>query len=174
MNDSIDLRKRILKMRQINNLDNIDIDTFNSKKQDTILTKKIDKSSIESNLSNFKNNKTLNKKTNISPDLESLKLVSNNTKQNYINYDAQFRVLANKFNEAVEVILELSNKVDELEKEVYSKNKRFKKISKNISFPYIKIIVLILIISVFAYGFIYFPFSISIFKLILGDISSLV
>ena len=42
-----------------------------------------------------------------------------NLKRTVIDNDAQFLMLANKFNEAVEVILELSHKVEKLERNAY-------------------------------------------------------
>ena len=62
-------------------------------------------------------------------------------KENSINFtdsnEAQFRILATKFNEAVEVILELSDKVSKLEKVVYKTHSQNKK--ENSVFNYINI-----------------------------------
>ena len=51
-------------------------------------------------------------------------LVLNPKKQNEINYDSQFILLANKFNEAVEVILELSDRLENLEKSISLQDKK--------------------------------------------------
>ena len=47
----------------------------------------------------------------------------NSIKTSVNENEAQFLILANKFNEAVEVILELSEKVEKLEKKIYQKRK---------------------------------------------------
>ena len=54
----------------------------------------------------------------------SLLKKQNNENKNFNNdNEAQFRLLATKFNESVEVILELSEKVNKLEKLTYSDKK---------------------------------------------------
>ena len=171
MNDSLDLRKRILKMRNINNIDLNIIESSNSNKQDENLvqTKKVNTPEI--NLNELKNENVINNKPETYPHHDNLNLVSNSKTQTQISYDAQFRLLANKFNEAVEVILELSDKVKNLEKAVYLNDK---KISKNSKIPNLKIIVFIMLILLFVLGINYLPINLSIFKLILSDISSLI
>ena len=174
MNDSLDLRKRILKMRNINNIDHNINESFNSNKQDENLvqTKKIN--TPETNLNELKNENVINNKPEIYPHHDNLNLVSNSKKQTQISYDAQFRLLANKFNEAVEVILELSDKVKNLEKAVYLKDKKIKKISEDRKIPNLKIIIFIMLIFLFVLGINYLPINLSILKLILSDISSLI
>ena len=174
MNDSLDLRKRILKMRNINNIDLNIIESSNSNKQDENLvqTKKVNTPEID--LNELKNQNVINNKPETYPHHDNLNLVSNSKMQTQISYDAQFRLLANKFNEAVEVILELSDKVKNLEKAVYLKDKKIKKISKNSKIPNLKIIIFIMLILLFVLGINYLPINLSIFKLILSDISSLI
>ena len=171
MNDSLDLRKRILKMRNINNIDLNIIESSNSNKQDENLvqTKKVNTPEID--LNELKNQNVINNKPETYPHHDNLNLVSNSKMQTQISYDAQFRLLANKFNEAVEVILELSDKVKNLEKAVYLNDK---KISKNSKIPNLKIIVFIMLILLFVLGINYLPINLSILKLILSDISSLI
>ena len=174
MNDSLDLRKRILKMRNVNNINHIDhniIESFNSNKQDenSVQTKKIN--TPENNLNELKNEDVIKNKPEIYPHHDNLNLVPNSKKQAQISYDAQFKLLANKFNEAVEVILELSDKVKNLEKAVYLKDK---KIIKHSKIPNLKIIVFIMLILLFVSGINYLPINLSILKLILSDISSLI
>ena len=171
MNDSLDLRKRILKMRNINNIDLNIIESSNSNKKDENLvqTKKVNTPEID--LNELKNQNIINNKPETYPHHDNLNLVSNSKKQTQISYDAQFRLLANKFNEAVEVILELSDKVKNLEKAVYLNDK---KISKNSKIPNLKIIVFIMLILLFVLGINYLPINLSILKLILSDISSLI
>ena len=169
MNDSLDLKKRILKMRNINNIDHNIIESFNSDKQDANLVQTKKKNTSETNLNELKNENVISNKPEIYPHHDNFNLVSNSEKQTQISYDAQFRLLANKFNEAVEVILELSDKVKNLEKAVYLNDK---KISKNSKIPNLKIIVFIILILLFVFGINYLPINLSIFKLILSDISS--
>ena len=174
MNDSLDLRKRILKMRNINNIDHNIIESFNSDKQDENLVQTKKKNTPETNLNELKNENVINNKPEIYPHHDNLNLASNSKTQTQISYDAQFRLLANKFNEAVEVILELSDKVKYLEKAVYLKDKKIKKISKHSKIPNLKIIVFIMLILLFVLGINYLPINLSILKLILSDISSLI
>ena len=123
MNDSLDLRKRIIKMRESNNLvvtssNHLDknlssksVNNITEKKSETLVFDRtnVNDKTKEIETTNTKNNK-LSKNTHYEKfeDNHIQPLVSNN--------EAQFLMLANKFNEAVEVILELSEKVDRLEK----------------------------------------------------------
>ena len=81
-------------------------------------------------------------------------------------------MLANKFNEAVEVILELSHKVEKLEKNA-SQNFNKHKISKGRSFFLnFKIFVFLLLIPIVILGFFTLPFDFSLIKSIIIDILS--
>ena len=113
MNDSLDLRNRILKMRESNNL--------NVTKQDSLNNNLM--SEFESSIKDGNTKETNSDKPMLSNSSQnnSENLIQHNVKtenQNIIrnDNDAQFLMLANKFNEAVEVILELSDKVEKLEK----------------------------------------------------------
>ena len=83
-------------------------------------------------------------------------------------------MLANKFNEAVEVILELSDKVKNLEKIVYLKEKNIKKIGEKSKIPNVKIIIFIILIFIFTSGIVYLPINLPMLKLIMSEISSLI
>ena len=174
MNDSLELRKRILKMREINNIDskNIPLLNLNNLNNDLIQTKK--DNVLLSNLNVTKNQKVINNKLEVHDHINKFDLVVKPKKQSEINYDSQFILLANKFNEAVEVILELSYRLENLEKSISLQNKKTKKISKDSQFPSLKFIVFIILISFFALGVIYLPFNFIMLKLILSDISSLI
>ena len=174
MNDSLELRKRILKMREINNIDskNIPLLNLNNLNNDLIQTKK--DNVLLSNLNVTKNQKVINNKLEVHDHINKFDLVVKPKKQSEINYDSQFILLANKFNEAVEVILELSDRLENLEKSISLQNKKTKKISKYSQFPSLKFIVFIILISFFALGVIYLPFNFIMLKLILSDISSLI
>ena len=121
MNDSLDLRNRILKMRESNNL--------NVKKQDSSNNHLM--SEFESSIKDEDKKETNHDKQIVSSssqnNFENLiqhndKTENQNISRNVNNNDAQFLMLANKFNEAVEVILELSHKVEKLERNA-SQNK---------------------------------------------------
>ena len=184
MNESIDLRKRILKMRENNDF------ILNSAKQEHL--KENVKTEIKSdevikinkekfNSSNEKkifngdentiNSSSLKKKTS------SLSSSGNHhsDNQNNINLvdtnEAQFRILANKFNEAVEVILELSDKVKKLEHIIYKNHNDMK---RNGLFYYINMRILfsMIFIALLILGVFTLPFGLYTFNLIYSDIFS--
>ena len=98
------------------------------------------------------------------------------SKENSINFtdsnEVQFRILATKFNEAVEVILELSDKVSKLEKAVYKTHSQNKKENRFFNYINIKTLFVIMLLSFLSLGMLYFPIDISKFKLILNEIVS--
>ena len=179
MNDSLDLRNRILKMRESNNL--------TVTKQDT-LSKNL--------MSEFESSIKDDNKKEINPDkgiviVKNEEIVSNSTKNNSENIvhnrdktenqninktvnnnEAQFLMLANKFNEAVEVILELSDKVEKLERNASQKSYKQTKNVNSSSFLNIKIFVFLLLIPIMILGFFTLPFDISSIKTIIFDILS--
>ena len=137
MNESLDLRNRILKMRESNNLV---LDQVKPKSKNIITNSQFIAPKNETKVSNSEEN-SIETKNNI--DIGTLKenknsidsyakdIVSANIKHKIntnkeglksLTYDneAQFRIIANKFNEAVEVILELYEKVKKLEENVNS------------------------------------------------------
>ena len=134
MEDSKDLKKRILNMREANNINNEFINPGNilekkstpniALKQNILFTKS--NSSIQNDSENFNTKKI--KDNNIS-------LFEKDKNEIQYNYDDQFKLLANKFNEAVEVILELTESIAKLEKVVYVREEKTKKISytKNVN-----------------------------------------
>ena len=128
MENSKDLKKRILNMREANNINNEFINSEN------ILEKKsIPNIALKQNILFTKSNSSIQ---NDSENFNTKKIQDNNTSsfekdKNEIqyNYDDQFKLLANKFNEAVEVILELTESIAKLEKVVYEREEKTKKIS---------------------------------------------
>ena len=174
MNDSFELRKRILKMREINNIDSKSLEVLNLDNQDNDLIQNKKDNILLTNLNIIKNQKVLNNKPEVYDHMNKIDLVVNPKKQRQINYDPQFTLLANKFNEAVEVILELSDSIESLKKTVCLQDEKTKKINKSSQFPSLKVVVFIILISFFALGIIYLPFNIIMLKLILSDISSLI
>jgi hypothetical protein len=185
MNESIDLRKRILKMRENNDfiLNSKKSEHFKEDVQTEIKSDEVIKENKEKfNYSNEKKIFSGDKNTINSSSLKK-KISSPNHSENH-HYDnqnninlfdtneAQFRILANKFNEAVEVILELSDKVKKIEHTIYKNHIETKK--KNSIFYYInmKILFSVLFISLLILGIYTLPFDFYTFKLILSDIIS--
>ena len=128
MEDSKDLKKRILNMREANNINNEFINPEN-----IIEKKSIPNIALKQNILFTKSNSSIQ---NDSENFNTKKIQDNNTSsfekdKNEIqyNYDDQFKLLANKFNEAVEVILELTESIAKLEKVVYVREEKTKKIS---------------------------------------------
>ena len=171
MNDSLDLRNRILKMRESNNL--------NVTKQD---------SSNNNLMSEFEGSIKDGNKQVTNSDKPTLSNYSQNNSENLTQHkdktenqninrtvndnDAQFLMLANKFNEAVEVILELSHKVEKLEKNT-SQNKYIQKNKANSSYFFnFKILVFLLLIPIIVLGFFTLPFDFLLIKSIIIDILS--
>ena len=187
MNDSTDLRNRILQMREANNLNLV------SEKSEHIDKKVIPKeeNTPEDNVidhkENFKStvtNKILTHETDVKnmsllnnkKSLGNETLSNNSNKENNVNFtdsnEVQFRILATKFNEAVEVILELSDKVSKLEQTVYKTHSQSKKENSYFNFINMKMIFIVMLISFLTLGMLYFPIDLSKFKLILNEIIS--
>ena len=127
---------------------------------DSILpkNKEIVSNSFENNSENLVHHKDKTENQNIN------KTVNNN--------EAQFLMLANKFNEAVEVILELSHKVEKLERNASQKSYKQTKNVNSSSFFYIKIFVFILLIPIMVLGFFTLPIDTSSKKTIIIDVLS--
>ena len=81
MNDSLDLKKRILKMRNINNIDHNIIESLNSHKQDENLVQTKKRNTPEINLNELKNGNVIDNKPKIYSHDDNLNLVSNSKKQ---------------------------------------------------------------------------------------------
>jgi len=195
MNSSLELRNRINKMRLVNNLEphneklltkkeknNLDIKPNNNNNNKTNIG--FDKKNIENISEKISKNNQLN---HDAKDLNGINSFKNNliNEKNYIqntqlkvnedsdennHNEAQFRMLANKFNEAVEVILELSEKINKLENLIYTEPAREK---KTIFFKFLSFKSLCLIfvsILVIPWVLLYLPVDISLFKVILNEI----
>ena len=179
MNDSLDLRNRILKMRESNNLNVTKQDSLNNNLMSQFESnikddnKKESNSDIETIIGNNKEsqlNSTQNNSENIIHHRD--KTENQNINRTVNDNDAQFLMLANKFNEAVEVILELSQKVEKLERNA-SQNKNIEKNKvKNSSFFNFKMLVFILLIPIIVLGFFTLPFDFLLIKSIIIDILS--
>ena len=187
MNDSTDLRNRILQMREANNLNLVSeksehVDKKVIPKEETTPEDNVinHKENFKSNVTNeiltqetdVKNMSLLNNKKSLGNETSSTNL----NKENSINFtdsnEAQFRILATKFNEAVEVILELSDKVSKLEKVVYKTHSQNKKENSVFNYINIKMLFILIFLSFLTLGMLYFPIDISKFKLIFNEIVS--
>ena len=190
MNESLDLRNRILKMRESNNLV---LDQVKPKSKNIITNSQSIAPKNETKVANFEEN-SIETKNNInigtrkenknSADSYTKGIDSPNTKHEKntnkeslksLVYDneAQFRIIANKFNEAVEVILELSEKVKKLEEIVNGfpvKSDEDKK--KKYFFLNTKTFTYIIITTLLIVAFLFFPIDISIIRLIIADVIS--
>ena len=174
MNESLDLRNRINKMRSINNLETNE-DKFS--KHLKMETKKTDEKEIQKNIKQFQEKITENDEINrefILPEEKMintnslLKKKQNNENKNFNNdNEAQFKLLATKFNESVEVILELSEKVNKLEKLIYSEKEN--KSSKGLPFNF-RLISVIFIFFVLGYSFSLIDIDTTLIREIIKDL----
>ena len=185
MNESIDLRKRILKMREDNNsiLKTVKSEPINQyikqevKSEDVILENK-EKSHSNFTKTKFVENTNTKEQSLLKKEINSqIQTVSQHSnKLNNMNLEhtneVQFRILANKFNEAVEVILELSDKVKKIEHTIYKNDKNTKK--GNSFFYYIKMKFLfsLILVPMLIIGVLSLPFDFFTIRLILSDIIS--
>ena len=196
MNESLDLRNRILKMRESNNLV---LEQVNSESQNIVSNSELINQKIKDNSNKEKENLVYTKdkinivtqKENTKYSKENQKIVDSNlfTKKspnsniryeknkeslNSLAHDneAQFRIIANKFNEAVEVILELSEKVNKLEEIVNNLSVNYPKDKKGQSLLNIKTYIYIILTVLFIVGIFIFPIDLSLVKLIITDIIS--
>ncbi len=178
MNDSLDLRNRILKMRESNNLTITKNDSLNnnlmSKFESSIKDDNKNKLNSDKNIVSDKNkeNDSNSIKNNVKNFTQKDKSENKNSKIIVNDHEAQFLMLANKFNEAVEVILELTEKVEKLERNASQNSHKRKNNVINSSFFNFKIFVFLLLIPIVVLGFFTLPFDILMIKSIIFDILS--
>ena len=181
MNESLDLRNRILKLRESNNLvtnktnssnNNLMSKFENSIKDDNpkknLFSKNIDKDKIENATLRFNKNGSENQTH------QQDRALPNTAKSNINENEAQFLMLAHKFNEAVEVILELSQKVDKIERNFYQNSSRNKSNKTKSTFFNLKTFIFILIVLITFLVFLTVPIDFSLIKLILTDVFSVI
>ena len=196
MNESLDLRNRILKMRESNNLvldhvksetknNNTNLEFINQKtrynsnkeKEDLLDTKVETNSEIQKENIRYSREKEKIVDTNLfrqKPTNSNIKNEKNKEALNSSVHDneAQFRIIAKKFNEAVEVILELSEKVKKLEEIVndlpvnHRNDKKKQSFLNNKTYGYM-IVTIIFMIVIFT-----FPIDLSFVKMVIIDIIS--
>ena len=185
MNETIDLRNRILKMRENNDFILSAVQPEQKKediKKEFISEDVISEHKEKSNLHNTKNREyegeDVKEKTSTKKERISYNQVINKNpnKINNVNLthtnEVQFRILAGKFNEAVEVILELSDKVKKLEQKVYNNDKILKKSRGIFYYINLKIISFLILIPLLILGVFTLPLDFFTIKLILSDIIS--
>ena len=186
MNESLELRNRINKMRSINNLEKNDEKLLNHENNKLVNTQhKYKKENIDESQKRVVNNEEVTKFPKINNALDNFQTkqiprkdvfkdqqLSLNKNKNFNNdNEAQFRLLANKFNESVEVILELSEKVNNLENLIYNQPKNKK--SRNLLFVFnLKLISIVISIFIVGYVFLLMPMDTSAINQILNDIFS--
>ena len=169
MNESLDLRNRINKMRSINNLETKETDQKETKKyvkhsQERITEnsgiKKFDKINSEfiPPKEEIVNTNTL---------FQNKQIIKNEDKNFNNDNEVQFKLLANKFNESVEVILELSEKINKLEKIIYyeKENKSYRRIHFNL-----RLISIIFIIFILGYSFSLIDIDTTLIREIIKDL----
>ncbi len=179
MNDSLDLRNRILKMRESNNLTVSKENSLNanlmSKFESSIKDDNQKKSNSDQDIIISKNRETISETINNNPEdfVNRRNKSENKTFKTTVNdNEAQFLMLANKFNEAVEVILELSHKVEKLERDAGKNSLKQTNNVNNSSFINLKIIFIIILIPAIILGFFTLPFDFLLIKSIVIDILS--
>ena len=186
MNESLELRNRINKMRSINNLEKNDEKLLNYENNKLVNTQhKYKKEYIDDLPKKVVNNEEITefpKKNNALDNFQTKKIqrkdvfedqqLNLNENKNFnSDNEAQFRLLANKFNESVEVILELSEKVNNLENFIYTQTKN-KKSRRLLFFFNLKLISFVLGIFILGYVFSLMPMDTSAINEILNDIFS--
>ena len=185
MDDSKDLRQRILKMRENNSF--IHGTVVSEPLQAEVHTKvKLEDIKVQNkekyNTTNIKEESTDDKhiiepsslKKKVSIHNQPVK--DNTSKDSHYNLlnanEAQFRILANKFNEAVEVILELSDKVKRLENKVYKNDNEMKKGNTFFYYINLKVLISLILIPLLILGLLKLPVDLLTIKLIFSDIFS--
>ena len=162
MNESLDLRNRINKMRSINNLETNEGKFSKHLKMEP---KKTDEKEIQKSIKQFQEKITENGRIKkfdkinsefippnegiVNPNtLFQKKQINKNEDKNFNNdNEVQFKLLANKFNESVEVILELSEKVNKLEKLIHSENENKSYRGSPFNFRFVSIIIIVFILG---------------------------
>ena len=96
--------------------------------------------------------------------------ISNQESKKRNNYDEQFKLLANKLNEAVEVILELSESVNKLESIIYSKRERFNKKKYYNNGNKLKFLIFIIFITSISLYLIFMPIDLNSINLFFYEI----
>ena len=106
-------------------------------------------------------------------DSKNKKTINDQTLDNlFSNNEAQFRMIAEKFNEAVEVILELSNKVKKLEETVSYLSNKSGENKKSSTFLSLRTYILVIFTTFIILALLTFPFDLSLIKLIIKDVIS--
>ena len=180
MNENLDLRNRILKMRQSNNLVDTKTNSSNSnlmsKFENTIKDDKPKNNFLSKNIGKDKNEEWIqNSIKNNSENLVHDNRIEKKTAKDMFNdNEAKFLMLANKFNEAVEVILELSQKVEKLERNLHQNSSQTKKLKSKSTFFNLKGLLFLFIIPIIIIIFFTLPIDFSLMELIIIDVLSMI
>ena len=163
MVDSMNLKARILRMREEHDFNNAGND-LNSIVKNSEKHKPLNKNALLTNLDIVEKNTKNYVEKQKSSSLQSY----DNLKQN--NYDEQFKLLANNFNEAIEVILELSESVNKLENIIYSDKGKLNKRKYSNSEYKLKLIVLIIFITLTIFYLYFLSIDLNSISLFLDEI----
>ena len=181
MNENLNLRNRILKMRESNNLvvtkTNSSNNNLMSKFENTIKEDKPKNNFLSKNIGKDKNEDLIQKSIINNPEdlLHHNKGIEQKTAKDISNdNEARFLMLANKFNEAVEVILELSKKVEKIERNFDQNTSQTRKLESKSSFFNLKVFIFLLIIPITIIGFFTLPIDFSLMKTIIIDVFSMI
>ena len=159
-------------MREAHNSKNVEINSNSSPVKIFEEDKPLNKKVLISN-SDITKKKLIDNKNTISKQKPNFSSLQNYKYKKNNNYDEQFKLLANKFNEAIEVILELSENVNKLEKIIYSKQEKLNTRKYSNSGYKLKLIFFIIFISFILFHLLYLPVDFEQINLFLGDILSL-
>ena len=173
MSDNKDLKSKILLMRQKNlgevvnetNEKNDNEKSENSEiKKDEVLTESKENKVVVNNNNNLESKSQLDINSEISELKENLNKVAETNEK-------AFDLLAKKFNESVEVILELTQKVEKLETvaKLHSMQESVKKNEANPSQKGLKFFLFLLFVAGISYFFYKFDIDLSILKDISRD-----
>ncbi len=177
MSDNQDLKSKILSMRQKNFGEEIDKSSEKNDNEKPINTESEDnKATIDSNVNKdeISENK-IQKDTQHEMKPEIFELKENLNKVAKTNEKA-FDLLANKFNESVEVILELTQRVEKLETvtKLQAMQESVKKTEVKSSQRGLKFFIFLLLVAAISYFFYKFKIDLSILKDISKDFLAIV
>ena len=189
MNESLDLRNRILKMRESNKLvlDQVKLESKTTNTYSEIIAQepqnnlnsleeniktKLEKDNFINETKKIENSNYLKRKSTNSKSKNDESSNKQNLANSAYGNEAQFRIIAKKFNEAVEVILELSDKVKNLEEIVQSLSIKPSKDKKSNYFFNFKTFILIVLTTLILVGLYTYPIDLTLFNLVISDVIS--
>ena len=177
MSDNKDLKSKILLMRQKNFSEVVNESSQkndNEKPLNTELEKKEANDEVDQHKDEINQNKAEeNIQHKISPDISELKEKINKVAK---TNEKAFDLLANKFNESVEVILELTQRVEKIETliKLQSMQESVKKVEVKPSQKGLKFFLFLLFVASISYFFYKFKIDLSVLKDISKDFLAII